>query len=62
MDGLIERYNDAGQECELFPNDDADPQDILRRLVESLRVRKFDLSEISLHEIFVRKAGGDIEE
>ncbi|MEO0480845.1 MAG: ATP-binding cassette domain-containing protein [Planctomycetota bacterium] len=58
---LVDRINDAGHECELFPAGDTDTQTILRRLVDAgVVIRKFDLSEISLHEIFVRKVGEDL--
>jgi ABC-2 type transport system ATP-binding protein len=56
-DRLVERVNDAGKEAELVPNDGADPQEILARLVGRVTVRAFDLREASLHEIFVRKVG-----
>ena len=51
-DGLVERVNDAGHAAELFPTDGTDTQAILRQLVDAgVVIRKFDLSEISLHEI-----------
>ncbi|MFO1051943.1 MAG: ATP-binding cassette domain-containing protein [Planctomycetota bacterium] len=53
--GLLSRINDAGKEAELFPAKGVDPQQILRRLVDRVTVRKFDLREASLHEIFVRR-------
>ena len=58
--GLLTSYRDAGKEAELFPADGADTQDILRALVDRVTVRRFDVSEASLHEIFVRtvKAAG----
>ncbi len=36
----------------------ADPQDLLRTLVERSRVRAFEIKQLSLHEIFVRLVGG----
>ena len=39
--------------------DNADPQDLLRVLVERARVRAFEIKQPSLHEIFVRLVGGD---
>jgi ABC-2 type transport system ATP-binding protein len=54
-DGLAARINDAGKEAEIHPADGVDPQAILARLVGRVTIRSFDLREISLHEIFVRK-------
>ena len=56
----VRRLNDAGKQAEIFLDDGVDPQDILQQLVGSLRIRRFDLREPSLHEIFVRAvSGGD---
>jgi len=57
----VARVNDAGKSAELFLQDGVDPQEILARLVGRLYIRRFDLSEPSLHELFVRAvgAGGD---
>ncbi|MBP7053330.1 MAG: ATP-binding cassette domain-containing protein [Phycisphaerae bacterium] len=38
--------------------DGADPQDLLRALVERAHVRVFEIKQPSLHEIFVRLVGG----
>ncbi|MBI5852114.1 MAG: ATP-binding cassette domain-containing protein [Planctomycetes bacterium] len=54
--GLLTRVNDAGKEAELYAAPGVDPQDVLARLVGRIKVRKFDLREPSLHEIFVRRA------
>ncbi len=56
------RCNDAGKSAELFLKDGTNPQDILRAIVDKLTIRKFDLSEPSLHEIFVRAVGGRTHE
>ncbi|MHC4515675.1 MAG: ABC transporter ATP-binding protein [Planctomycetota bacterium] len=61
LPGVI-RCNDAGKSAELFLNDGTDPQDILRAIVDKLTIRKFDLSEPSLHEIFVRAVGGTVDD
>ncbi|MCB9832923.1 MAG: ATP-binding cassette domain-containing protein [Planctomycetes bacterium] len=50
----VARVNDAGKTAELFLEPDTDPQSILSALVGKLSIRRFDLSEPSLHEIFVR--------
>jgi ABC-2 type transport system ATP-binding protein len=54
----IAHVNDAGKSAELFLDDGADPQDVLAALVGRVSVRRFDLTEPSLHEIFVRAVGG----
>ncbi|MFT7617327.1 MAG: ABC-2 type transport system ATP-binding protein [Planctomycetota bacterium] len=58
----VSRINDAGKTAEIFLEDGTDPQTILRTLVDKLTVRRFDLSEPSLHEIFVRAVGGKSHE
>ena len=55
-DGLLTRVNDGGKEAELYASPGVDPQAVLARLVGRIKVRKFDLREPSLHEIFVRRA------
>ena len=55
----VERVNDSGKQAELFLAGDGDSQEVLRALVENgIRVRRFDLTELSLHEIFLRAVGG----
>ena len=39
--------------------DQADPQDLLKVLVQRARVRAFEIKQPSLHEIFVRLVGAD---
>lgn len=58
----IKRINDAGQSAELFLHDGHDPQDVLGSLVGKVRIRRFDLREPSLHEVFVRAVGGESDE
>ncbi len=58
----VERCNDAGKSAELFLRDGTDPQEILHAIVDRLTIRKFDISEPSLHEIFVRAVGGRTSE
>jgi ABC-2 type transport system ATP-binding protein len=50
----VTRVNDSGQYAELYLQRGADPQLVLRALVDKVRVRRFDVREPSLHEIFVR--------
>ena len=55
----VARVNDSGKQAELFMEEDADPQAVLAALVAArVRVRRFDLRELSLHEIFIRAVGG----
>ena len=50
----LDRLNDNNKSAEIFLKHDQDPQDALRWLVDRLTIRSFDLSEPSLHEVFVR--------
>ncbi len=54
----IARLNDSGKHAEIFLVDGADPQQLLASLVGKLTIRRFDLREPSLHEVFVRAVGG----
>ncbi|MCA8942262.1 MAG: ATP-binding cassette domain-containing protein [Planctomycetes bacterium] len=58
--GLLERINDSGKTCELFPRAGVDPQEVLAHLVGRIQIRRFDLREPSLHEIFVRNVGAEV--
>lgn len=59
----ISRINDSGKQAEIYLEAGADPQAILSRIVEgNITVRRFDLREPSLHEIFVRAVGGETDE
>ncbi|MFH1567242.1 MAG: ATP-binding cassette domain-containing protein [Gemmatimonadota bacterium] len=54
----VRRVNDSGKQAELFLEEGADPQAVLEALVQArVRVRCFDLRELSLHEIFIRAVG-----
>jgi len=50
----VSRVNDSGKQAEIFLHPGADPQALLTELVGRIAIRKFDLREPSLHEIFVR--------
>lgn len=50
----LSRLNDHGKTAEIFLRPDADPQQALRWLLDKVAVRRFDVREASLHEIFVR--------
>jgi ABC-2 type transport system ATP-binding protein len=47
-----------GRRLDATLREGADPQDLLRALVERTRVRAFEIKQPSLHEIFVRLVGG----
>ena len=53
----VERINDSGKQAELFLAEDADSQAILAALLDRVQIRRFDLREPSLHEIFIRAVG-----
>jgi ABC-2 type transport system ATP-binding protein len=56
---FVERINDAGKTAEVVLRPGTDPQELLRALVGRVQVRRFDLREPSLHEIFVRTVTED---
>ena len=58
----VRRINDAGKTAELFLDDGTDPQEILREMMSRLQIRRFDIREPSLHEVFVRAVGGNSNE
>lgn len=57
----VKRLNDSGKQAEIYLEPGTDPQAILAQLVGRLTIRRFDLTEPSLHEIFVRTVGGDAD-
>ncbi len=57
----VRRVNDAGKRAELFLEDDTDPQGILQQLIGKIRIRRFDMREPSLHEVFIRAVKGNSE-
>ena len=54
----VRRLNNAGKHAEIFLEEGVDPQQVLQQIIGTLTVRRFDLREPSLHEIFVRSVGG----
>ena len=56
LPGIV-RVNDSGKTAELTLASDADTQAILKALIEQVEVHRFDTSETSLHEIYVRTVG-----
>jgi len=58
----VRRINDAGKRAEIFLEDGIDPQVVLERLVGRVRIRRFDIREPSLHEIFIRSVKGKTDD
>ncbi|MCX5768455.1 MAG: ATP-binding cassette domain-containing protein [Gemmatimonadetes bacterium] len=55
---LVERVDDSNRFFEISLQKDADPQSLLRRLVEAgAVVQRFELVQPSLHQIFLEKVG-----
>jgi len=50
----VTRINDSGKHAEIFLRPGTDPQQVLRAVLDRVSVRRFDVREPSLHEIFVR--------
>lgn len=49
----VKKVNDYGKYAELSLEEDTDPQEILKKLVEVVAVRRFELKAPSLNEIFI---------
>ena len=58
----VEKVTDYGQLQELRMAPSADPQQILAALMARTRVKSFEVTRPSLHDIFVRIAGPEAEE
>jgi ABC-2 type transport system ATP-binding protein len=58
----VARVTDFGQYVEVRLRDGTDPQPILREAAARLRVRRFEIVEPSLHDIFVETVTGKGEE
>ena len=58
----VDRIRDFGRIQELRMKPDADPQEIISRIMSRTRVRNFEVSRPSLQDIFVRIAGPEAEE
>lgn len=50
----VKRVSDAGKQAEIFLEDATDPQAFLSSLVGKVTIRRFDLREPSLNEVFIR--------
>jgi ABC-2 type transport system ATP-binding protein len=55
---MVQAVEPDGRRLDVRLRDGADPQDLLRALVERARVRAFEIKQPSLHEIFVQLVGG----
>jgi ABC-2 type transport system ATP-binding protein len=55
---MVQAVEPDGRRLDVRLRDGADPQDLLRVLVERVRVRAFEIKQPSLHEIFVQLVGG----
>jgi ABC-2 type transport system ATP-binding protein len=53
----IEKTDDYGKFMEIKLKEQTDPQDLLKRLVDKIRVNKFEVREPSLNAIFIDKVG-----
>ena len=58
----VARVSDSGQYVEIRMSDGADPQALLREAAARLRIRRFEIVEPSLHQIFVETVTADGEE
>jgi len=56
---MVDRATAAGRRTEVQLSEGADPQDLLKALVDRVPVRAFEIKQPSLHEIFVRLVGGN---
>jgi ABC-2 type transport system ATP-binding protein len=57
---LVRKVDEYGQYAELELAPDADPQELLRGLVQSgVRLSRFELTEPTLHKIFIDLVGRD---
>jgi len=54
----VARVDDYGQYREVRLRDGADPQALLRAAVERVTVRRFEIMEPTLHNIFIEQVGG----
>ncbi|MHC4535319.1 MAG: ATP-binding protein DrrA1-3 family domain-containing protein [Planctomycetota bacterium] len=53
----VKRVKSEGHSIEITLSDNADTQQLLRALVERLRVQRFEVKVPSLHEIFIELVG-----
>ncbi len=56
-DPLVDHLNQTPNSAEVFLKPEADPQEFLKQIVNKLKIRRFDMRDPSLHEIYVRTIG-----
>jgi ABC-2 type transport system ATP-binding protein len=56
---MVTRVQLCGSRLEISLSKDSDPQQLLRALVERVRIRAFEIKVPSLHEIFINLVGAD---
>ena len=49
----VEIFNDYGQYVEIVLNKNIDPNELLKALVEKIKIRRFEYASSSLNEIFM---------
>jgi ABC-2 type transport system ATP-binding protein len=55
---MVERVDDSNRYFEIALQKDADPQSLLRRLIDAgAKIQRFELVQPSLHQIFLEKVG-----
>jgi ABC-2 type transport system ATP-binding protein len=54
----VERVSDSARTAEIKLKPGADPQEVLRAAVGRLRIRRFEIMEPTLHNIFIEQVGG----
>ena len=61
LEGLtgVREVRDSGRSASLLMEPDADPQEVLRQLLDRVRVRGFSLEEPSVEDIFLDQVGYD---
>ncbi len=59
IDGIpeVEKTDDYGKFMEIKMKEQSDPQDLLKRLVDKVKVNKFEVREPTLNAIFIDKVG-----
>ena len=55
----VARIDDYGQYREVRMHNGADPQELLKATVERVAVRRFEIMEPTLHNIFIEQVGGN---
>jgi ABC-2 type transport system ATP-binding protein len=56
---LVEKSDDYGNYIELILKKEADPNQLLKQLVDNIKIRRFECSTSSLKDIFIETVGSD---